>query len=107
MNCLRRLESPIGVPGFRILHGQEAQPGNQYTAWRVDNGDRGGLNARRGWPCPDEEALWYVGEPWYSRDRTHSCSGYRAGPSYSRAKATFPQSGCASSLSRQITSAGR
>ncbi|KAL5349117.1 hypothetical protein ACLOAV_005405 [Pseudogymnoascus australis] len=47
----------LGVPGFRIYHGQEVRPEDGYGQWRVENRDTGGLNARHGWTCPDAGAV--------------------------------------------------
>lgn len=54
----------LGVPGFRIFHGQQARPFNDDEgAWRVDSSDRTEYTAREGWDCPDAGGLWYVGLP--------------------------------------------
>ncbi len=56
----------MGVPGFRIFHGQEATPFNlEQGAWRV-NGNEGAqpYTERQGWDCPEDDGgYWYVGFP--------------------------------------------
>jgi hypothetical protein len=55
----------MGVPGFRVFHGQQVRPAdNPNSAWRVD----GRLSEypsteRSGWDCPQDEGYWYVGLP--------------------------------------------
>ncbi|RYO92560.1 hypothetical protein DL766_002359 [Monosporascus sp. MC13-8B] len=57
----------MGVPGFRIFHGQEARPFNDDDgAWRVEGGGGSQLTARHGWDCPEDQGYWYVGMPWDS-----------------------------------------
>lgn len=54
----------MGVPGFRIFHGQEARPFNQNDGgWRVEGGGGSQYTARNGWDCPDANGYWYVGMP--------------------------------------------
>lgn len=51
----------MGVNRITMFHGQNVRW--QGGAWRVDNRDFGGLNARDGFDCAEEEELWYVGSP--------------------------------------------
>ncbi|GJC89959.1 killer toxin subunits alpha/beta [Colletotrichum liriopes] len=54
----------MGVPGFRIFHGQQARPFNQEEGgWRVDGSLASPYTARNGWDCPEDEGYWYVGLP--------------------------------------------
>jgi chitinase len=54
----------MGVQRITVFHGQN--PRFQNGAWRVENGDFGGLNSRDGWDCPESDSggqEWYIGSP--------------------------------------------
>ena len=56
----------MGVPGFRVFHGQQARPFSDEPgegAWRVQGGEGTTLTARNGWFCPEDTGYWWVGLP--------------------------------------------
>lgn len=58
----------MGVTHVSIFHGQLSMSLSRGRAWRVDGNDHNGnvacgtnANARRGWTCPPNTGMWYVG----------------------------------------------
>jgi hypothetical protein len=67
-NWLARIngQTYMGIPGFRVFHGQDVLPANTNgddEAWRVDGRLQTTLTGRSGWRCPQDEGLWYIGVP--------------------------------------------